>query len=114
MGAGASGSAPAMPLNAPPADTTKAAAKITALIGFMKTQRTGYGGMVGPTRGEVCIAGTRRRDLWHSSRCWSRRHLIPMHPTWPTSFPRSSPRWGRPDSRHGSRGPDRSGAHAFC
>ncbi len=57
MGAGASGSAPAMPLNAPPADTAKAAAKITALIGFMKTQRTGYSRVVRPTRGEVCLAG---------------------------------------------------------
>lgn len=65
-GAGVSGSALAMPLNAPPADTAKAAAKITAFIGFMKTQRTGYGAVVACPFGEGCVARTRLRDLWHA------------------------------------------------
>lgn len=47
-----------MPLNAPPADTAKAAAKITAFIGFMKTERTGYGELVGPACAEVYVART--------------------------------------------------------
>lgn len=55
-----------MPLKAPPTDTTNAAARTTAFIGFMKTQRTGYGEVVGRTCGEACVAETRRPDLWHA------------------------------------------------